>query len=106
MGTHLHKYKFKSEAANGHKHNVYGRTDYMIGINAFHFHHFIDVSSYDGHTHYYSGITGFPIKTEFGHIHKIEGILEFNIYHEHKFSNYTFEDIQYISKPKTREAIV
>lgn len=106
MSTHLHKYKFNSEASNGHRHNIYGRTDYMVGINPFHFHFFYEISSYNGHTHYYSGITSLPVKTVNGHVHKIEGILEFNNHHEHKFSQYTFEDIEYLSQKKSRQAYV
>jgi len=48
----------------------------MIGIEAFHIHAYYGISSYNGHTHYFSGFTGLPIKTENGHIHRIEGILE------------------------------
>jgi hypothetical protein len=106
MSTHLHKYKFSSEVSKGHKHNIYGRTDYMIGINYFHFHYYCEISSYCGHTHYFSGITGLPIKTKNGHIHKIEGILEFNNNHQHKYSNYTFEDIESLTQKKISQSYV
>jgi len=53
------------------------------------------VCSYNDHTHYFSGITGIPVKTTNGHIHRMEGVLELNNNHTHKFSNYTSEEISY-----------
>jgi len=55
------------------------------------------VSNYITHTHYFSGITSLPIKTDNGHIHRMEGILEYNDFHKHKFRGYTFEDVGYTS---------
>ncbi len=106
MGSHLHKFKVDSETSNNHVHNLIGCTENMIGINSFHFHHYYGISSYTNHTHYYSGITGYPIKTDNGHIHKLEGFLEFNNTHEHKFCDYTFEDLEYISNKLSNEAYI
>ena len=106
MVPHLHKYKFDCKPSNGHSHKTFGYTDNMIGINIFHFHYFWGICSYTGHTHYYSGFTGLPVKTENGHIHKIEGILELNSLHEHPFSNYTFEEVGYISNGIFRKALI
>lgn len=106
MNPHMHKYKFESDLSNGHKHRLTGYCDGMIGINSFHFHFFNDISSYKNHTHYYSGITGFSIKTENGHKHRIEGFLEANNGHEHKFKSFTNEDITYLSDGLKHEAYV
>lgn len=106
MNIHIHKYSFESDLLNCHNHKIYGYTKNMLGINIFHFHYFYGVCSYLNHTHYYSGITGMPIRTENGHIHKIEGILELNNLHEHEFSDYTFEDIEYISTKFLRRAYI
>ena len=95
MVSHLHKYKFESRSVQGHNHKIIGCTDVMMGISTFHFHYFSGISSYNNHTHYFSGYTGLPIKTENGHIHRIEGLLECNNQHEHKFKDYTFEEIEY-----------
>ncbi|MCX7923351.1 MAG: YmaF family protein [Clostridia bacterium] len=103
MKTHIHKYRFDCETENHHKHRLMGYTDNMIGINAIHFHYFFGVSSYDGHSHYYSGITGLPIKTENGHVHKIEGTLESTCLHEHKFASHTFEDVAYTFKKSSNK---
>lgn len=95
MVYHAHKYKLDSAMTKGHNHRLLGYTDCSIGLNFLHFHFFYGVCSYNDHTHYYSGFTGIPIKTENGHIHKIEGILQTNIHHKHPFSSYTFENIEY-----------
>lgn len=97
MVTHIHKYKFDSKAERGHTHKILGYAGGMVGINSIHFHFFHGVSSYNDHTHYFSGITGMPIKTENGHIHKMDGVLENNRLHEHFYNGYTFEEISYIS---------
>jgi hypothetical protein len=98
MNPHLHEYKLDSSVGNGHRHRIRGYTDSMIGINILHFHYFFGVSSYNNHTHYFSGFTGLPVKTENGHIHKIEGILELNNLHEHSLEGYTFEETAYIPR--------
>lgn len=95
MRFHLHKYKLESTSTRGHKHRLIGYTGNMIGLRNFHFHFFYGVCSYDNHSHYYSGITGMPVKTENGHIHKIEGAIEADYQHTHKYQGYTFEDISY-----------
>ena len=105
MVPHTHRYRFECEETEFHKHRLHGHTDYMIGINVLHFHYFCGISSYNNHTHYFSGITGLPIKTENGHIHRIEGFLESNNTHEHKFSDFTFEDIEYFNRKIIREAL-
>jgi len=106
MNPHLHKYNFECEAVAGHKHRMIGYTDNRLGVNMVHFHFLYGISSYNSHTHYFSGITGLPIKTENGHIHRIEGILESNNMHEHKYCGYTFEDVAYTGRKQTREAYV
>lgn len=93
---HTHKYKFDCKMVKGHVHNVLGYTESTIGIGSLHLHVFSGVSSYTDHTHYFSGVTGLPIKTENGHIHRMQGILEFNDMHEHNFEGYTFEEVSYI----------
>lgn len=97
MNSHMHKYKFDCNVVNGHNHKLLGYAGNMIGIDGFHFHCYYGVTSYNNHTHYFSGITGLPIKTENGHVHRMEGLLESNSLHEHKFSGYTLEDISYSS---------
>jgi hypothetical protein len=97
MNVHIHKYKFDSDVSNIHVHTITGYASSAIGFRNFHFHFFHGVSTYIRHTHYFSGITSLPIKTENGHIHKMEGLLKYNDVHEHKFSGYTFEDVGYIS---------
>lgn len=68
----------------------------MIGFYSFHFHFYYGVCSYNNHTHYFSGVTGMPVKTENGHIHRIEGVLELNFMHIHGYEGYTQEDISYL----------
>ena len=58
MQFHMHKFKFESNETNYHKHKILGYTEHTIGINTLHFHTFYGVSSYKGHTHYFSGFTG------------------------------------------------
>lgn len=102
MNPHLHKYRFECKTVKGHNHILAGYTENIMGINALHFHVYRGVCSYSGHTHYFSGRTGLPVKTENGHIHKIEGVLEINNQHEHPYSSYTFEDVEYIDDPILR----
>ena len=97
MNYHMHKYKFECKSANGHCHRLIGYAGNMIGFESFHFHFYYGVSSYINHTHYFCGLTGLPIKTENGHIHKMEGVLENNHMHEHEFKGYTFENVSYSS---------
>jgi len=106
MYPHMHRFKLESRISNNHKHKMLGYTDNMIGINSFHMHYYYGITSYNGHTHYYSGLTGLPVKTENGHIHKIEGVVEFNNMHDHKYADYTNEDIEYIPGKKTKEAYI
>jgi len=97
MKSHMHKYKIECGMENGHNHRLIGCASGMLGIGSFHFHYYYGVSSYRSHTHYFCGFTGMPVKTENGHIHKMEGILEANDMHEHTYKGYTFEEISYIS---------
>lgn len=97
MKSHMHKYKFECRMENGHTHILTGYASGMLGIGSFHFHYYYGVSSYRSHTHYFSGFTGMPVKTENGHIHRMEGILEYNDMHEHIYKGYTSEDISCIS---------
>lgn len=106
MRSHSHKFKFDSQPANSHSHRIMGYTENLMGINVLHFHYFYGISSYNSHTHYFSGMTGLPIKTENGHVHKIECLLELNSNHEHQLSGFTFEDVAYTSKKLPKEAFV
>jgi hypothetical protein len=106
MKTHIHKYKIDSEMERGHKHKIIGYADVMLGVSSLHFHFFSGVSSYCNHTHYFSGFTSFPVKTENGHVHKIETLLDNNDLHEHKIAGFTFEEISYISGNVAKEAYI
>lgn len=106
MNSHLHEFKLECEPVNNHNHRILGYTENTIGFNMFHFHYFWGICSYNFHTHYFSGFTGLPVRTANGHIHKLEGILEANNCHEHKFTGYTFEEVQYISKKIARTALI
>lgn len=96
MKSHAHKFRFDCRTEHGHNHRLIGYAGNMLGLGCLHFHFYYGVSSYTDHTHYFCGITGLPVKTENGHIHKMEGTLEANIRHEHKYKGYTSEDISYI----------
>jgi hypothetical protein len=100
MKSHLHKYRFECRNVNGHNHRLVGYAGGMLGIGGFHFHYYYGVSSYRSHTHYFCGLTGMPVKTDNGHVHRMEGILENNDMHEHIYKGYTFEEISYISAPR------
>ncbi len=97
MRSHSHKFRFDCSIENGHNHMLLGYAGAMLGLGSLHFHFYYGVSSYRNHTHYFCGITGMPIKTENGHIHRMEGLLENNDLHEHKYKGYTHEDISFIS---------
>lgn len=97
MKSHMHKYKFDCQSTNGHSHRLFGYAGNMLGFDSFHFHFYYGVSSYRNHTHYFCGLTGTPHKTEYGHIHKMEGVLEFNSLHKHSFKGYTSEDTSSLS---------
>lgn len=96
MKSHVHKFRLECSIVNGHCHRLLGYAGSMLGLERLHFHFYYGVSSYMDHTHYFCGITGFPVKTENGHIHRMEGLLESNSRHEHKYKGYTSEDISYI----------
>lgn len=106
MRYHAHKYKLDSGLKNLHKHRIIGVAEKMFGFGSVHFHLYYGISSYTDHTHYFSGFTGLPVKTEHGHIHKMEGCLELNLNHEHEFKGYTFEEISFISGKAFGEALV
>lgn len=101
MKIHLHRFEVESAFTGIHMHIINGYVKNPFGFNRFHFHFYYGVSSYLDHTHHFSGITGMPIKTENGHIHKIEGILEKSNFHIHKFKGYTFEDSACIHEGQT-----
>jgi len=88
----MHKYRFDCQLKNGHNHRLLGYASNMLGLGTFHIHFYYGVSSYQNHTHHFYGITGRPIKTENGHVHKMEGVLECSSLHEHDFKGFTFED--------------
>jgi hypothetical protein len=98
----MHKYKFECKNVKGHSHRLSGYAGNMLGVDSIHFHFYYGVSSYDNHTHYFCGITGMPIKTENGHIHKMDGMLETYSLHEHEFRGCTFEDVSYFT---SRQAV-
>lgn len=106
MNFHLHKFKLESTMKGGHKHNINGHVEHMIGLGNFHFHYYAGVSAYTNHTHYFSGMTGLPVKTENGHIHKINGLLESNNMHEHKYNGHTSEEVSYISGKTFSESYI
>lgn len=106
MQKHIHHFKIESTMTQGHYHRLIGYTEYIIGAGRFHFHLYSGVSTYTDHTHYFSGVTGLPVKTKYGHIHKIEGVLEVNNRHKHKFEGHTFEEISYNKENKTREVLI
>ena len=103
--NHTHKYKFDCKMAGGHVHNILGYTENTIGIGSFHLHFFYGTSFYTNHTHYFSGITGLPVKTENGHIHRMQGVLELNDMHEHDYEGYTFEEVSYASDNTQSQAV-
>lgn len=106
MKNHTHRFKFDCDMNNLHIHKVAGIVERTYGFGGLHFHYYSGVSSYMNHTHYFSGITGLPIKTENGHIHRMEGLLESNPDHEHKFKGETSEEISYIKGPLKGEAYI
>ena len=95
MKFHMHKYRLECRNVKGHTHRLLGYAGNMLGVDSFHFHFYYGVSSYSNHTHYFCGITGMPVRTESGHIHRMDGILENINLHDHEFKGYTFEDISY-----------
>lgn len=95
---HAHGYKFDSIKVNGHLHRLMGYTEYNIPLCFTHVHVYRGVCSYNGHTHYYSGFTGIPKKTENGHCHKMSGYLVEFKNHEHKYCDYTKENVEYTGK--------
>jgi hypothetical protein len=97
MRFHMHRYKFECDLKDGHRHRLMGYAGNMLGVSSFHFHFFYGVCSYNNHTHYFSGITGMPVKTGNGHIHRMEGIFEMSVMHDHDFDGFTFEEISYFS---------
>ena len=95
LSNHLHYFNITTEKDNCHNHIIKGYAGGMIGVGMMHFHSYSGISSYSDHTHDVSGITGLPIKTENGHIHKIDGVSKVKNNHKHKYSGYTEEDIAY-----------
>jgi len=104
----MHEFRFDTDPSNSHTHRLVGYTDYMFGIGSLHFHFYCGTTSYLTHTHYFTGTTGLPIKTSRGHIHKMQGYVETNNYHKHKYSNFTFEDCAYNTDKisKVRESYI
>lgn len=97
---HAHQYKFYSYEKNGHKHRIMGITGYNLPICFTHVHFYKGVCSYNGHTHYFSGFTGLPRRTENGHLHKMSGCLQLNEKHEHAYCNFSNENVEYTGKKK------
>jgi hypothetical protein len=93
MGYHKHRFKFDCKIAQGHDHRLMGYAGNKLGAGKWHIHFYYGVTSYRSHTHYFCGITGMPIKTENGHIHRMDGRLESNSLHTHEYCGYTSEDI-------------
>lgn len=96
MNNHCHFYGFNSLSSQKHLHRMFGHTEYMFGIGLLHFHFYYGSTSFNGHFHTFSGMTGMAIKTENGHKHKICGRLELANGHFHHYTNYTHENVEYI----------
>lgn len=94
MINHYHFYRFNCLSDQKHSHRLFGHTEYMFGIGLFHFHFYYGSTSYNGHFHTYSGVTGFSIKTDCGHKHKISGKLNLTNSHSHLYENYTCENTE------------
>jgi len=95
---HAHNYRFDSYKVNGHTHRLLGYTEYNFPLLFTHVHFYRGVCSYNEHTHYFSGFTGLPVRTENGHRHKMSGILAECRCHEHKYCHYTSENVEYTGK--------
>jgi hypothetical protein len=93
---HLHRFEIKSDFSGIHFHYIKGYVKNNLGMGKMHIHIYSGVSPIEDHSHIFSGITGPPVKTENGHIHKISGILQTANGHVHKYSGYTFEDVSYL----------
>lgn len=106
MGNHAHKFKFDCEMSNLHLHKVTGIADKTFGFGNLHFHYYYGVSSYTDHTHYFSGVTGLPVKTANGHVHRMDGQLEINSMHLHSYKGETFEEIAYTPRKLQGEAYI
>jgi hypothetical protein len=106
MYRHVHHFKIESSLSLAHYHRLIGYTEYVIGTGRFHFHFYSGISTYTNHTHYFSGVTGLPLRTENGHIHKMEGMLETNNSHKHRFSGCTFEEVSYTKGNKAKEVLI
>jgi len=97
---HAHRYRFDSFEKNGHKHRIMGITGYNIFFCFSHVHFYKGVCSYNGHTHYFSGFSGLPRKTENGHYHQMSGYLVMCDKHEHRYCNFSNENIEYTGDNK------
>lgn len=97
MRYHKHKYAIESSMDACHLHKLEGLTETLFGFGKLHIHAFYGATSYLNHSHRYSGLTGFPVKTANGHIHRMENILEPTLKHQHKYSGYTTEEVSYSS---------
>ncbi len=95
---HFHRFDIKSEYSGIHLHQISNYVKYPLGVDFFHVHMYLGISSYLDHAHYYSGITSGPIKTENGHIHMIDSTLQVNRGHKHSFRGYTDEEVSYNGK--------
>lgn len=102
MIHHRHKFEIDSTMNHLHYHRVTGITEPGVGISFYHFHRFSGISNYHQHTHIISGHTSPPIKTENGHMHKINCKLKQSQRHSHNLNGYTFEEIEYMQKSKGR----
>ncbi|MDD4496272.1 MAG: YmaF family protein, partial [Eubacteriales bacterium] len=80
---HLHRFELKSDFSGIHFHYIKGYVKSNIGMGKMHVHVYSGVTPAEDHSHNFSGITGPPVKTENGHIHKISGILQRSAGHIH-----------------------
>lgn len=95
MLQHFHRYDIESQISLFHTHKIIGYTQKTIGLQGIHFHTFYGICSSNNHYHNFHGITSMPIKTNFGHIHKIDIYTDYsnNSQHRHKISCFTHENI-------------
>jgi len=106
MNNHHHKYKIDSDISEYHKHTINGYVEMMLGFGLLHFHSFSGICTYTDHTHSFKGTTGLPVKTEAGHLHKIEGYLMLQNDHEHKISGFTSEEFEFTDSEQVHGALI
>ena len=97
LNFHLHRFEVKSDFSGIHFHVLKGYVRNNLGLEILHFHTCSGTTPVSDHAHFFSSITGPPMKTQNGHIHKLSGVLQETSGHLHKFSGLTDENISYLS---------